>query len=56
MTAAKANNESTPDELLGIGKQEAEDRRIALMAHQRWDSDGGALPRREQGPSDWRRR
>ena len=48
MTAAKPDDASTTDELLGIGKQAAEDRRFALMAHQRWESDGGALRRRRQ--------
>src|SRR6185437_13993285 len=43
MTAAKPDEVSTTDELLGIGKQAAEDRRSARMACQRWESDGGAL-------------
>jgi hypothetical protein len=30
-------------ELLGIGPGEAEDRRLALLAQQRWESEGGAL-------------
>jgi hypothetical protein len=50
MTAAKPDDASTTDELLGIGKQAAEDRRFALMAHQRWESDGGALRRRRHQP------
>ena len=50
MTAAKPDDVSTTDELLGIGKQAAEDRRFALMAHQRWESDGGALRRRRHQP------
>jgi hypothetical protein len=50
MTAAKPDDVSTTDELLGIGKQAAEDRRFALMAHQRWESDGGALRRRGHPP------
>jgi len=50
MTAAKPDDVSTTDELLGIGKQAAEDRRYALMAHQRWESDGGALRRRRHQP------
>ena len=50
ITAAKPDDVSTPDELLGIGKQAAADRRFALMAHQRWESDGGALRRRGHQP------
>jgi hypothetical protein len=50
MTAAKPDDVSTTDELLGIAKQAAEDRRFALMAHQRWESDGGALRRRGHQP------
>jgi hypothetical protein len=45
MTAASANNHSTPDDLLGIGAKEATDRRQALIAQQRWESDGGAVRR-----------
>jgi hypothetical protein len=45
MTASKPDNVSTPDELLGVGRREAQDRRLALMAQQRWESDGGALRR-----------
>lgn len=48
MTAAKPDDVSTTDELLGIGKQAAEDRRVALMAHQRWESDGASRRRRLQ--------
>jgi hypothetical protein len=43
MTASKRDDLSSPDELLGIGPREAQDRRLALMAHQRWESEGGAL-------------
>ncbi|MCV7238969.1 hypothetical protein H7J70_12810 [Mycolicibacterium celeriflavum] len=43
MTASTLGNVSTPDELLGIGPQHAQDRRLALLAHQRWESEGGAL-------------
>ena len=43
MTAASPEDVSTADELLGIGPQQTEDRRIALIARQRWESDGGAL-------------
>lgn len=45
MTASKPDNVSTPDELLGIGQQQAQDRRRALLAQQRWESEGGALRR-----------
>jgi hypothetical protein len=45
MTAASPNNHSTPDDLLGIGAKEATDRRQALIAQQRWESDGGAVRR-----------
>lgn len=45
MTASKSDDVSTPDELLGIGSGEARDRRIALVAQQRWESEGGALRR-----------
>jgi len=45
MMASKSDDLSSPDELLGIGRREAQDRRLALMAHQRWESDGGALRR-----------
>ncbi|WP_006240963.1 DUF5994 family protein [Mycolicibacterium tusciae] len=47
MTASKPDDFSTPDELLGIGPREAQDRRFAHMAHQRWESEGGA-PRRDR--------
>ena len=46
MRASKPDDVSSPDELLGIGPREAQDRRLALMAHQRWESEGGALRRR----------
>ena len=49
MAASKPDDVSTPDELLGIGAREAQDRRLALMAHQRWESEGGAL--RRLGPA-----
>jgi hypothetical protein len=45
MTAAKPDDVSSPDELLGIGPREAQDRRLALLAHQRWESEGGAIRR-----------
>jgi hypothetical protein len=45
MTASQADDVSTPDELLGIGPREAQDRRLALLAQQRWESEGGALRR-----------
>jgi hypothetical protein len=43
MKASNPDNVSTPDELLGIGPQQAQDRRLAQLAHQRWESEGGAL-------------
>jgi len=46
MKASNPDNVSTPDELLGIGPQQAQDRRLAQLAHQRWESEGGA---RRQG-------
>jgi hypothetical protein len=49
MTAARPDDVSTADELLGIGAQEGEHRRPALMAHQRCQSDGGALRRGGHG-------
>jgi len=45
MMASKPEDVSTPDELLGIGPREAQDRRLALLAQQRWQSEGGALRR-----------
>jgi hypothetical protein len=36
MTAAKPDDASSPDDLLGIGPREAQDRRLAALAHQRW--------------------
>ena len=45
MTASNPDDVSTPDELLGIGPREAKDRRLALLAQQRWESEGGALHR-----------
>ena len=45
MTASKPDDVSTPDELLGIGPREAQDRRLAVLARQRWESEGGALRR-----------
>ena len=43
MTAASANDSSTPDQLLGIAMQSAKDRPHAPIALQRWESDGGAV-------------
>lgn len=43
MTASNPDDVSTPDELLGIGPREAQDRRLALLAQHRWESEGGAL-------------
>jgi hypothetical protein len=58
MTAANPDDASTADELLGIGAREAEDRRIALIAQQRWETDGGTLHPRHQrsGPATPARR
>ena len=52
MTASKPDDVSTPDELLGIGPREAQDRRHALLAQQRWESEGGALRRLGQERSN----
>jgi hypothetical protein len=51
MTASSPDDVSTPDKLLGIGPREAQDRRFALLAQRRWESEGGALrrPGRENG-------
>ncbi len=46
MTASKPDDVSTPDELLGVGRREAQDRRLAQLAQQRWESERGALRRR----------
>lgn len=45
MTASNPDDVSTPDELLGIGPRQAQDRRLALLAQHRWESEGGALRR-----------
>jgi hypothetical protein len=42
-TAASVNDASTPDQLLGITRR-GDDRLLAPIALQRWESDGGALP------------
>lgn len=47
MTAASPLDVSTADELLAIGAREAEDRRLAMRAQHRWESEGGALRHRE---------
>ncbi len=52
MRASNPDDVSTPDELLGIGPREAQDRRLALLAHQRWESEGGALRRLGQARGD----
>jgi len=52
MTASKPDDVSTPDELLGIGPREAWDRRLALLAQQRWEYEGGALRRLGHERSD----
>ena len=43
MTAASANDSSTPDQPLGSGTQGATGPPLAPIALQRWESDGGAL-------------
>jgi hypothetical protein len=45
MTASNPEDCSTADELLGISAREADDRRLALIAQQRWETEGGALRR-----------
>ena len=42
MAAADPDNGSTAEQLLGIDAHGAEDHRLALLAHQRWESEGGA--------------
>jgi hypothetical protein len=37
--------------LLGIDAQAAQDRHLSLLAHQRWESEGGALDRPGHPPS-----
>ena len=46
---------STADELLGIDAHGVEDRRLALLAHQRWESEGGSLDRMGHPPGAARR-
>ena len=43
VTAASANDSSTPDQPLGNGMQGATDPSHATIALQRWESDGGAV-------------
>ena len=43
VTAASANDSSTPDQPLGNGMQGATDPSHAPIALQRWESDGGAV-------------
>ena len=43
MTAASANDSSTPDQPLGNGMRGATDPPHAPIALQRWESDGGAV-------------
>ncbi|MGH3642180.1 MAG: DUF5994 family protein [Mycobacterium sp.] len=45
MAAANLDDVSTVGELLGIDAKAARDQRLALLAHQRWESEGGALDR-----------
>jgi len=42
-SVASPEGVSTVDERLSMGPRQAEDRRSALIAQQRWESDGGAL-------------
>lgn len=42
MAAASANDSSTPAELLGMPADRPSDNRAALIALQRWESEGGA--------------
>ena len=46
MRASNPDDVSNPDELLGIGPRESQHRRLALVARQRWKSEGGALRHR----------
>jgi hypothetical protein len=46
---------STPDALSGIGSGTAANRRLALLAHQRWESEGGALGLLQPEPKHRRR-
>lgn len=55
MTAASPRDVSTADELLAIGAREAADRRLALLAQHRWESEGGALRHRGDPPAPPRR-
>jgi hypothetical protein len=50
MTAASTLDSSTPDQLLGNSKQGATDPPHALIALQRWESDGGAVHPAPQSP------
>ncbi|WP_396928169.1 DUF5994 family protein [Mycolicibacterium sp.] len=45
MTASDPDDVSSTDELLGIGPRQAQERRQAVIAHQRWESNNQA-PRR----------
>ncbi|MCV7278480.1 hypothetical protein H7J88_02320 [Mycolicibacterium flavescens] len=49
VTAADPDDCSTTDELLGIGAHEAEERHLAQIAQQRWESEGGALKTPSRG-------
>jgi hypothetical protein len=46
MRASNPDDVSNPDELLGIGPRESQHRRLALVARQRWKSEGAALRHR----------
>lgn len=55
-TAASAGDVSSPEQLLGVSERRTEDREYALLATQRWESEGGALGRRPSAPSHSRPR
>jgi hypothetical protein len=42
-TAVSVDDMSTGEQLVGAGMGSAEDRRLAPVVIQRWESDGGAL-------------
>jgi len=51
MGAANPDEVSTTDKVIGVRADEAEDRRIALIAQHRWENEGGAV-RPPQEPGD----
>jgi hypothetical protein len=52
MAASKPGDVSNPGELLGIRPREARDRRRALLARQRWESEVGARRHPRDNVSD----